>query len=380
MTTVYIYEIIVYAITILLVIVANQCRKHPLQRLGGLHQPLPNPAGVILAMIIFCLFSGLRRSDGDTEYYSLAYTTASPNAPLNFEIKGSMFFNLGQSLLRRATDDPQYLIFICSFISIVPVLFVLYKYSHPFELSLYFFVTTGYFGLSMNGMRQYVAAGILVLGTKYLFSLRRHAFIKYAILVLLAWTIHSSALVMLVVFFVVRRPAWSMSSFLIVIGSVVGLLLFDLILPSFLNTLESTDYSSYSENGWFTSSGEGGSSFWRIIVALIPIIIAYFSRGRIRKLGIISDVLINMAFLNLAIYIISMYNWIFARLAIYCSVYYIIFLAWIVYNGVRPRDRNLYVTLSSLFFIVYERQLSYCYSGYESDYFFPTARSWFGTL
>ena len=294
------------------------------------------------------------------------------NNPLELQtiLDGNMFAFI-QNIIRNQTDDPQVLIFVCSVIALIPALIIIYFYCTPIELGIFMFFTYGYLGGMMDGMRQYMAAAIVLLGTKYLFSIKRGSIFKYAVFVIIAYFMHSSALMMLAVYIVVRRKAWEKSSYVLLFGSVVLAMGFDKILPSFLGALEETSYSGYAENGWFTNGVEGGSSLFRPIVSAAPIVVAYLNKDRMKMLGHIGDILINMAFLNMAIYIVATYNWIFARLAIYLSIYYIIFTAWVVSYAVKPKDKAVYVTGLVILFFLYSRVMAYQIYMYQSDYFFP---------
>lgn len=366
------YEIVVWVATIVMCLIAVAARSLPLKARGGLGQPLPNPIAVLLPIAFFVSFAGLRKTIGDTFFYMYSFENLPDKNTVNIQmiLDGQMYAFI-QNLIRNMTDDPQVLIFVCAVIALVPPLIILYLYSSPFDISIYLFVAYGYLGGMMDGMRQYMAAAILLLGTRFLFSLKRGSFFKYAIFVLLATCMHNSALIMLVIFFVVRRKAWKMSSYIIVLGSIVVTVAFDAILPSFLNALKETAYEGYANNGWFTDGKEGGSSLFRAIVAAAPIVVAYLNRGRMNKLGHIGDILINMAFLNAAIYIVASYNWIFARLAIYLSVYYIILTGWVVTYAVKPQDRAIYTTGTFILFFLFSRFMAYQINMYQSDYFLP---------
>lgn len=366
------YEIVVWVATIVMCLIAVAARSLPLKARGGLGQPLPNPIAVILPIAFFVSFAGLRKTIGDTFFYMYSFENLPDKNTVNIQmILDGQMYSFIQNLIRNFTDDPQVLIFVCAVIALVPPLIILYIYSAPFELSIFLFFAYGYLGGMMDGMRQYMAAAILLFGTRFLFSLKRGSFFKYAIFVLLATCMHNSALIMLVIFFVVRRKAWKMSSYIIVLGSIVVTVAFDAILPSFLNALKETAYEGYANNGWFTDGKEGGSSLFRAIVAAAPIVVAYLNRGRMNKLGHIGDILINMAFLNAAIYIVASYNWIFARLAIYLSVYYIILTGWVVTYAVKPQDRAIYTTGTFILFFLFSRFMAYQINMYQSDYFLP---------
>ncbi len=367
------YEIVVWVATAVMCMIAVAARSAPLKAHGGLGQPLPNPIAVILPIAFYVSFAGLRRTIGDTYFYMYSFENMPDSGnEVSFDmIINGQGFSFIQNILRNRTDDPQVLIFVCTVIALVPALIILYLYSSPFELSIFLFVAYGYLGGMMDGMRQYMAAAITLLGTRFLFSKKRGSFFKYAVFVLIAYTIHQSALILLLIYFVVRRRAWKMSSYVILLGSVAVTLAFDSILPSFLNALEDTSYSNYASNGWFTDGKEGGSNILRVVMVAAPVVIAYLNQDRMKRLGHIGDILINISFICMAIYMVSTYNWIFARLAIYLQAYYIIFTGWVVTYAVKPKDRSIYTTGMIMMFFIYSRFTAYQINMYQSDYFLP---------
>ncbi len=367
------YEIVVWVATAVMCMIAVAARSAPLKAHGRLGQPLPNPIAVILPIAFYVSFAGLRRTIGDTYFYMYSFENMPDSGnEVSFDmIINGQGFSFIQNILRNRTDDPQVLIFVCTVIALVPALIILYLYSSPFELSIFLFVAYGYLGGMMDGMRQYMAAAITLLGTRFLFSKKRGSFFKYAVFVLIAYTIHQSALILLLIYFVVRRRAWKMSSYVILLGSVAVTLAFDSILPSFLNALEDTSYSSYASNGWFTDGKEGGSNILRVVMVAAPVVIAYLNQDRMKRLGHIGDILINISFICMAIYMVSTYNWIFARLAIYLQAYYIIFTGWVVTYAVKPKDRSIYTTGMIMMFFIYSRFTAYQINMYQSDYFLP---------
>lgn len=372
------YEIVVLVATLICWILAIACRNIPLRRPGGLGQPLPNPICLILPIILAVLFAGFRKQIGDTFFYIHSYNTLPDSGnEVSLRLFTESSYTFWQNLFRNMSDDPVYLLMFSGIASLPVPLFILYKYCHPFDLGIVLFVFYGYLGGMLNGMRQYMAASIVLLGTRYLFKIggsKIANFIKYALIILLAYCMHNSALIMLVIYFVVRRRAWQVSSYLLILGSIVLTIIFNAILPSFLNALESTDYSSYATNGWFTEGNETGASVFRAIVAVAPIVLAYFNRERMIRLGHIGDILINLAFINVAINILAVYNWIFARVAIYLMIYYIIFMVWVVCNAVNPNERGMYYAITVIAFFVYSRFQSYQIALYESDYIFPNQK------
>lgn len=365
------YEIVVWVMTSILCAIAAACRRIPLRRPGGLGQPLPNPIAVILPIIFFTVFVALRKTIGDTYFYMHSFSLMPDENDIFVETFFESMFSFFQNIIRNITDDPQWLIAFAAVFSVPVPLIILYKYCPRFEMAIFMFVAFGYLGGTMNGMRQYMGAAIVLLATRYLFSEKRTDFIKYAVIILLAYCMHNSAIIMLPLYFVVRRRAWQISSYLLVLGSAVAVVIFDSILPSFLSALEQTSYANYSENGWFTNGQEGGSSLFRLCFIAFPIVVAHLSKERLKMLGRVGDILVNIAFVNAAIYMIGLYNWIFVRLAIYLAIYFMIFVVWVVNYAVKPKDRAIFVFATVVLYFLYSRMDSVNIALYESDYFLP---------
>ena len=237
------YEKVIWVMTIIMCAIAAACRRAPLRRPGGLGQPLPNPVAVILPIVFFTVFVALRRTIGDTYFYMHSFTLMPEENSVSVELFFASMFGFFQNLIRNVTDDPQWLIAFAAVCSIPVPLIVLYKYCPRFEMAIFMFVAFGYLGGAMNGMRQYMGAAIVLLATRYLFSEKKTDFIKYAVIIMLAYCMHNSAIIMLPLYFVVRRQAWQISSYFMVLGSAVAVVIFDAILPSFLSALPIPEYS-----------------------------------------------------------------------------------------------------------------------------------------
>ena len=169
--------------TVICWIVAIYFRYNPTgRRIGGLGQPLPSSITVIVPILLYVPFSGLRTDVGDTFYYIKDFKEMLPDGKVEFAFGSETMYPMLADIVKETWDDPHVLIFITAMISLIPALVILYKYSHPYDLALYLFMATGYFGLSMNGIRQYCAAGIVLLGTKYLFSPKKSIFLLQKLL------------------------------------------------------------------------------------------------------------------------------------------------------------------------------------------------------
>jgi len=289
------------------------------------------------------LVSGLRNNIGDTYLYMHAYEVSTYNWE-TFYMEKDMGFVILQLLLKQVSEDPQILIFTTAFITNMLIAIVLYKYARLYELSMYVYITSGAFTVSMNGLRQFLAAAIIFAATKALFDGRWKT---YFAVVLFASLLHQSALIMIPIYFLVRRKAWTLSSFALISMAVLIVAGFDYFSELIFTMLQSTQYGHYNE------FQEGGASFIRVIVTGVPLVIAYLGREKLRAIFPKSDIIVNMSLVSLVLMIISTQNWIFARMTIFFNLYGLILIGWLV-KLFREKEQNfVYLSLLAFYFLFY---------------------------
>jgi transmembrane protein EpsG len=319
----------------------------------------PNAILVCLATIVLAIVSGLRKNIGDTFFYMHSYELA-PIKWINIDYKEDFGFNILQMLLQKISGDAQLLILVTGIITNVLIVYVLYKYSRIFELGVYVYITSGLYTTSMNGIRQFLAAAIMFTATKYLLN---GSFKKYLIIILLASTMHKSVLVLIPMYFIVRREAWSKVTFLILISAIFIVLGFNTFSELLFSTIGDTKYAEYE---YFE---EGGVNFLRIVVNLVPLIIAYLGREKLRALWPQSDYIVNMTIISTVFIIIASQNWIFARFNIYFGLYGLLLMSWIP-KLFREKDGKLiYYAIVLCYFVFYFYEHVFTFGlNYESDY------------
>ena len=342
----------------------------------------PNLLGFIIPTTVVILYSGLRKNIGDTGYYIHTYEMDAEKfltAPKPGD--SSYLFALLQYQLHQIDADYSVLIMISSIITLLPLMWVFYKFSANYPLSVFFFFTMGIYASTMNGIRQYIAVGIILIGAKYIFSHKNSDFWKLLPLIILASLFHNSALILIPIYFLCRRKAWSVPTFVSVVAGVVGLIFVSMYLPFFLSILEDTAYSNYAD-GWFTSGNESGTGLMRVAFNCLPTILAAVFSKQVRQFGPVADILINISLFHSAIFILASYNWIFARFAFYTYAFVILLMAMVFVSILRY---NKYRFLAIVLFIVYfaffiidarAQRMNW----YASDFFEPNNNMWFSFL
>jgi len=354
----------------------------PSKARNALDRRKPNLVGLILPALIMILYSGLRNNIGDTVYYVHTYGLLEESgAAMPAWGDKAYLFELIQYLFIKSGADYSSFVMMSTIVTIVPFMLVFYNYSVDYSLAIYLFFTMGIYVSTMNGIRQYIATGIILLGTKYMFSPKKSGFWKLLILVAIASLFHDSALIMIPVYFLCRRKAWSAPTFISLSVGVVGLMLVSMFLPSFLSALEGTNYAGYAD-GWFTDGTETGTGLMRVVFNCLPTILAAFFSKQIRRFGPIADILINISLVHSAIYILALYNWIFARFTFYTYAYVVLLMAMIFVAVLRSGKYRFFAialfVAYALFFIIDAR--SQRMNWYASDFFTPKNEMWFEFL
>ncbi|MCI2252743.1 EpsG family protein [Domibacillus sp. PGB-M46] len=312
------------------------------------------------SLVSLVLISGLRSGIGDTFFYKHIYEMND----FTWEYISSQKdqgFGILQMLLKKVSDDPQFLIFTTALITNLLIVLVLYKYSRMLELSLYVYITGGLFLITMNGIRQVLAAAIVFAAIKFLVE---GNWIKYTLVVLFASTFHQSALVLIPIYFVVRCKAWSKATAGLVFLAILIVIGFDQFSATLFSAIKDTQYGHYN------SFQEGGANPLRVAVELVPLLIAYLGRDKLKEIFPKSDVIVNMALIGFVFMLISTQNWIFARFSIYFSLYQLVLISWIVKLFKEKDQKLIYYGLIICYFVYYyyENVLSLGII-YKSEYF-----------
>lgn len=313
---------------------------------------------VILIAAIFVGVAGSRTGIGDTYYYKHAYEMLAQN-PILPEDGKDLGFTLFQLMLIMISTNPQFLVFVTSFITQAFNILGLYKYHNFFELQIYMYITSGYWLTTMNGIRQSMVAAILFTCTPLIIRGKKNIF--FLIIILLS-NIHGSALIMIPVYFIVREKPWSKKIWTMICLGIFGFLLYDILEPLIWNIIGQTQYGNY------TNSTEGGSSFIRAFIGTLPVVLSYMLKDSLDDDGT-TNIFINMSLLNMIILYFSMYNWIFARLCIYFQMYnFVLFPKIIMTWGDKKQQRLLYYGFLVCYFIFmyYEQVIQGLGLGYKS--------------
>lgn len=316
----------------------------------------------LFVAIILILVSGLRSGIGDTEMYMHSYSILASD-PSKFEFGKDFGFNMLSLLLIKVSKDPQFLVFSIALITNLLNVISFNKYRSYLELEVYMYITSGYYTITMNGMRQCLTAAIMFMCTPLII---KGSFKLYFIAVLLISMFHGSALMMIPIYFIVRQEAWSKKMIYFMIFGVLAVLFYDVVSPMFFKALESTQYAEYS------NYDGGGSSLMRTIVNAVPVILAYLKRDKLKELWPESNIFVNMSIINTLFVSFGMFNWIFNRFTIYLQLYNFIIIPFIISKCFKGKERRLiyFGFLVCYFIFFYYEQVIALGMGYPTKFDF----------
>ena len=155
----------------------------------------------VMQLIFILGFRLLGTVGKDWIYYSKYY-----DLQLNWnlaEILNYQRYEIGFKLLTKVLsliyNNTQFYVFIIGMISIVPVAYIVYKYSKMPFLSLIIYVALDFYTFNFAGLRQGIAIAIIFFAYKYIVE---NKLSKFICCIILATLFHASAIIFLPIYFI----------------------------------------------------------------------------------------------------------------------------------------------------------------------------------
>lgn len=285
----------------------------------------------IFAVLPIILWAGFRKGAGyaDTNAYIRFYQTvpadwAGLRAYLSIHSE-DMGFTVFTSVIKHIfgiSYTP--FLMITAVIQCLIVALVFRRFSASFCFSFFLFIASGdYFSWIFNGVRQFLAVTITMAGFGYLLE-GKH--VKYILIVLLASTIHMSALIMLPVMLVVRGKPWNLKAMLAILVT-AGILLATNQFTDILNNLMRNTQYSDSVSSW----NDDGTNPFRVAIHAVPTILAFVGRKQLaQQNNRVIDMCVNMSIVATMLWLVSMVTSgiYMGRLPIYAGIYNYILLPY----------------------------------------------------
>lgn len=279
-----------------------------------------------LLMLPYIVWAGFRSNAfGDTGAYQQAFREcASSLGEIGTYLSGLtkdkgfyFFMALEKSLL--GNSETLFFILLAA-LQLLIVMWMCRKYSEDYWFSIFIFIaSTDYLSWAFNGIRQFTAVVLIYAATPLIIKKK---YIPSILIILLASTMHQSALLMLPVIFIIQGKAWNMKTVLCIIVCLVALLSVDQFTNIMDSMLAETQYGNVVSD--YQSWNDDGTNPLRVLVYSVPTILSLVGVKYIRAEN---NPVINLAtgasVIACGLYIISMVtSGVFlGRLPIYLSLW-----------------------------------------------------------
>lgn len=326
-------------------------------------------AQAVLFFGVLIFFCGLRSGIADTGTYIGMFE----GYPSNFSHiqwddigKDKGFYLISVLFKQFISKDFHGWLFLFAFISGIALMKGLVRYSEYFGFSCFLFIASTLFTYFVNGMRQFIVVTIFFCAAHLIFERKWK---EYVILILLLSTIHGSAIILLLVYFLGNVKPWGASMRTVIVIAVIGGVFFDRIFPIFGNLLMETQYKGYVD---YISTKGVGSSVIRLAIAIIPCILAYMGRKVIaEEKNQCINFCINMSVINFCLYVIATFSSGMAvgRLTTYFDIFNLVLIPWLLHHIFTEESKKIVILACMVFYIVffYFQMVITWNIGYESD-------------
>ena len=297
-------------------------------------------AGYVDTNAYIYTYSKIPTGFGDLYHYITVVQTKDPGFSIYMAIIKMVF---------GASYTP--FLIITALIQGLSVTFFFRKYSPQFMISMFILIASTEYLWMFNGIRQFLAVAIALIAFRFLFEKK---YIPYVLLILLASTIHMTAIILLPVAFIVNSRPWSIRVF-IVLGIAVFALFATNQFTDFLNSsLQETQYSN-TVTDWQQENFSGTNPF-RVLVQIVPTVIAFIGRRKFAEnSNRIIDISINMSVVSAAIWLVSMVTSgiHIGRLPIYVSLFNNILLPYEIQILFNEKDQRIVKIAMVVLYLAY---------------------------
>lgn len=286
----------------------------------------------VLIMLPIIYWVGTRGYIGDTYNYAITFN----KMPQQISEIGSYMSGITKdkgfylfSVLIKIFISPNKTIYFLVLAAVQGLILVRFyrKYSFSYAISIFLFVaSTDYISWMYNGIRQFTAVTITLLSFEWILKKK---YVRAMIIILFASLFHQTALIMLPFIFVCHGKAGNKKTLFfiaIIIVAIAGIEQFTGFLDA---VLAETQYKNVVSD--WQSFEDDGTNVLRVLVYIVPTILAFIGKNRIEKENnIIINYCVNMSLISAGFYLISIFtSGIFiGRIPIYFSLYNYILLPW----------------------------------------------------
>lgn len=310
---------------------------------------------LILMVVIFAVYCGLRTDYNDTTSYMGGFRLAAPvithfSRPI--ELFENPLFYLVESVFKHHISSNVHVFFIgVALFSYASILRLISKFSESFPLSIVLFFSIGLFLSHYAAIKQCLAIAVL---TYAIDALIQKKYFLYFLFVFIAFLFHTYAIFFVIVPFFTFKP-WTIPTYFTIGIVIIALFTFESTLDNFLSIADEVGKNISEEH----AVKSAGINPFRLAVFSIPPLLSFFFQENLndsydRKKIIFTNLSI-LSFLVMSLGIFSGGN-LFGRSAIYFEIGTIIILPSIlkdIFDEQSHKFINIVASMCYLSFFIY---------------------------
>ncbi len=317
-----------------------------------------NFVGGAVCIFMICV-AGLRHGYIDTRAYRQGFIRLDVKEIFSSTyIFGEEGFDKGFSVLsaiiKLFTEESQVFLFVFSFLTVGLLFWGIYRNVENRWMGIFLFVTTGCYLDTMNGLRQAFVSAVLFFFLPKLIEQKK--FLKFLIIVLLASTVHASALIFIPLYFISSKPKWSSNTLVLLFFLGIAFVFFNSgIGENLANLLEGTRYGdSYGE---MLRESNTSVNVIRIFVSAVPLILSLYNHigaGKsTNEMKPIETIAFNMSLISFCCWFFATRVLYFYRLAMYFQPYVILLLCFEIANLKNEKDKTLISIAAAVCYLIF---------------------------
>lgn len=301
----------------------------------------PKPLSIWIVFIIFSFVAAFRYGVG-TDFYSYYKNNNWINRfeEGNYSDPGFTVFSIVCDFLFRGQKGA--ITIGAAIVTVALFVFTIVKRSESISISIFLFIFAGCFLGMFNGVRQYLATAILFAGYRFVVDKKP---IKWLLVVLLAASIHITAILMFFIYFLCNLKCdWKRVFIYFVLATILLFAyepLFNLVGALKQDTIDTSDvYMSGTVNRL------------RIVVQFVPMVMLVFLDKRKLNEDKEARFLFNISLLNGALAIAAMNSPYLSRFWIYTSCFQILMYPSI-FSKMKKDNKFLFTILLLIFYAMF---------------------------
>ncbi len=310
----------------------------------------------IVSFSLLVFFVGMRSGYGDTPAYISGFNAFSVDTNL-LEIFKSDSDQKGYDCLLflfKKYISPDYTVFFMALAIFqgLAIVKLYYKFSCNFFMSAFLFMASTSFTWMMNGLRQFLAVCVILFFFDYIVDRK---FFKFLLVLLVAFSIHESAIVWLPVYFIVAFKPWSFKIWACVAVTLAIVFVLDQYTTFFDDSaLEEMEIMSTMLN--YDNGQDDGVNPIRVLIAAVPAMLAFMCHKRIKEINNpVINICINLSVVSVGIYAVGVVTSgiMVGRIPIYFLLLNYVLLPWLLEKVLTGKTKTVVTILCYVFYLIY---------------------------